>query len=108
MRRTRAHRRSTTYRLVTSAVAFLAALLHLGPALAQCGPNGAFPCGPPGMQPGFPQAPGFPNQGFNAQARVGNRCYTQYGACFIGYPQPLGSGCMCPSPFGAVGGSVGN
>jgi hypothetical protein len=36
----------------------------------------------------------------------GQRCQTARGWCFMAAPAPVGSQCLCPTPFGAVVGVV--
>jgi hypothetical protein len=36
----------------------------------------------------------------------GQRCQTAQGWCFMAAPAPVGSQCLCPTPFGAVVGVV--
>ena len=42
-----------------------------------------------------------PNMPANMPARA---CYTNFGACPMGMPVPVGSPCYCPTPAGPIGG----
>ncbi len=59
---------------------------------------------PPQQYPyGYQPQPAYPQQ----PVQYGRTCYTQYTACALGQPLPVGSPCACYTPYGQVGGRVG-
>jgi hypothetical protein len=42
-----------------------------------------------------------------AQYGAANRCFTQFGWCWLAYPLPAGVSCYCPSIYGPVWGLAG-